>query len=106
MAAASAQLAISRINEDWGASEHGSFYREVEMERKRWMLSALDRINKLDRNAEASKEEKASDESTTNQLLLLLFETQGKLMASFQTPRADLNSYCFVPGGGSSHGHD
>lgn len=85
MAAASAQLAIARINEDWGASEHGSFYREVEMERKRWMLSALDRINKLDRNADVSEEAKPSDESTTNQLLLLLFETQGKLIAFFQT---------------------
>lgn len=84
MAAASAQLAIARINEDWGASEHGSFYREVEMERKRWMLSALDRINKLDRNAEAGEEAKPSDESTTNQLLLLLFETQGRFIACFE----------------------
>jgi len=83
MAAASANLTIARINEDWGASEHGSFYREVEMERKRWMLSALDRVNKLDRKAETSEEAKPSNEPTTDQLLLLLFETQGKFIAFF-----------------------
>ncbi|KAK1833358.1 hypothetical protein QBC39DRAFT_50195 [Podospora conica] len=76
MTAASAHLAIARMNEDWGASDHGSFYKEVEMERKRWMLSALDRINKLARNAEMGGEANPRDEPTTDQLLLLLFETQ------------------------------
>ena len=84
MTAASAHLAIARMNEDWGASDLGSFYREVEMERKRWMLSALDRINKLDKKAETTEEAKPGDESTTSQLLLLLFETQGESTATSQ----------------------
>jgi len=108
MAAARPHIAIARMNENWGASDEGSFYKELEMEKKRWMLSALDKINKEARSANASEEPRQSDDPTGDQLLLSLFETQGKpVLPSLRNPYADINpSYRFVFGGGSSHSNN
>jgi hypothetical protein len=41
MAAASPQIMLFRLTEEWGSVPDASFYQEMEMEKKRWMLSAL-----------------------------------------------------------------
>lgn len=43
MAAATPEIALRRIKEEWGVSADIESKREVEMEKKRWILSALSR---------------------------------------------------------------
>jgi hypothetical protein len=41
MAAAGPQIVLMRLREEWGPSADAALYKELEMEKKRWMLSAL-----------------------------------------------------------------
>ncbi|KAK0626468.1 hypothetical protein B0T14DRAFT_562374 [Immersiella caudata] len=73
MAAASAEIVTVRLNENWGNSTDASFYRELEMEKKRWMLSALH--NMLRYNEGAASGEVGSDDGEGKKMLAL-FESQ------------------------------
>ncbi len=70
---------LTRLNEEWNGSEDASFYRELELEKKRWMLSAmyaLDRPTKDDSVGETEKER------AHNRRLLALYESQGRYIAA------------------------
>ncbi|KAK5656165.1 hypothetical protein OQA88_4925 [Cercophora sp. LCS_1] len=67
MTSASAQIVITRLNEDWGKSKDASFYKELEMEKKRWMLSALYKMHRPLEVADVIRQEKQ---------ILALFESQ------------------------------
>ncbi|KAK4453141.1 hypothetical protein QBC34DRAFT_217652 [Podospora aff. communis PSN243] len=73
MAAASAEIVTVRLNENWGNSTDASFYRELEMEKKRWMLSALHNMQMYTEGANADHVAKDSGEGKK---MLALFESQ------------------------------
>ncbi|KAK3359371.1 hypothetical protein B0T25DRAFT_494802 [Lasiosphaeria hispida] len=73
MAIASPQIIIVRLNEEWGDSNDAAFYKELEMEKQRWMLSALHNMDRLIGATSTEKEKKAL---TRGQKILALFETQ------------------------------
>lgn len=74
MAAAGPQLILSRLTEEWGVSADASLYKELEMERKRWMLSALMNrsLEDMPYKAQAPKEERLVRK------VLALFEPPGE----------------------------
>ena len=93
MAAAGPRIVLLRLREEWGSSTDAALYKELEMEKKRWMLSALHNMDPPP-NTGVKTEPK-------NQKILAFFETQGKLT---QTPYTKdtangLNSDGVVPGG-------
>jgi hypothetical protein len=74
MAAASPRIILVRLNEEWDSGNDASLYKELEMEKKQWMLSALYNMNRP----------KEDDSLSGNQSLALkngkklaLFECQG-----------------------------
>jgi hypothetical protein len=75
MAAASAEIVTVRLNENWGNSSDASFYRELEMEKKRWMLSALQNMQMYTGGADSDEVVKDSGEGKK---MLALFESQGR----------------------------
>jgi len=75
MAAAGPQIVLLRLREEWDSSTDAALYKELEMEKKRWMLSAL---HNMDPPPVASAESGPKD-----QKILAFFETQGK---SARTP--------------------
>ncbi len=48
MKAASQDLILFRLREAWGAADDAVLYKELEMEKKRWMLSALHNMDPPD----------------------------------------------------------
>ncbi|EGY23174.1 uncharacterized protein VDAG_04612 [Verticillium dahliae VdLs.17] len=46
MAVASPETRLVRLTESWGVSDEANLYKELEMEKKRWMLSSLDNLDK------------------------------------------------------------
>ncbi|KAL0932982.1 uncharacterized protein CTRU02_211945 [Colletotrichum truncatum] len=46
MAAASSSIRLLRLKEVWGDTSDASLYKELEMEKKRWMLSSLHNMDK------------------------------------------------------------
>ncbi|KAK3940787.1 hypothetical protein QBC46DRAFT_312766 [Diplogelasinospora grovesii] len=68
MAVASPQIMLNRMNEAWGSATDARFYKEAEMEKKRWMLSAM---YTMDKRPEISRSIVLGD-----QKVLALFETQ------------------------------
>ncbi|CRK38770.1 hypothetical protein BN1723_004478 [Verticillium longisporum] len=46
MAVASPEIRLVRLTESWGVSDEANLYKELEMEKKRWMLSSLDNLDK------------------------------------------------------------
>ncbi len=72
MAAASPQIKLVRLTEEWESTPDASFYKELEMEKKRWMLSAL---YNMDREEQGNQLEPGNSESGSR--ILALFETKG-----------------------------
>ena len=75
MAIASPEIVILRLNENWGTSTDASFYRELEMEKKRWMISAIRTIERGSQGTISPRRNQAEDEDRN---ILALFESQGK----------------------------
>lgn len=77
MSAASHHIRLVRLMETWGVSDDASLYKELEMEKKRWMLSSLDHMNKpLDLNQNKPAPLKAA--AAKSKKMLALYESQGK----------------------------
>jgi len=70
MAAASPQIVLLRLKEEWGTAADAALYKELEMEKKRWMLSAL---HNLDQPPDVSSKIVRNDDR-----ILAFFETQGE----------------------------
>lgn len=79
MASACPQSILVKLNEEWGTAADAGFYKKLEMERKRWMLSALNTLHD-DSNPGDTIDIPAPDE----QKILALFESQCRL-SSFQS---------------------
>ncbi|KAK3325327.1 hypothetical protein B0H66DRAFT_615829 [Apodospora peruviana] len=71
MAAACPQSILVKLNEEWGTVADPGFYKEVEMSRKRWMLSALDYLKDTNESPEQDSHPSSKDEK-----VLALFESQ------------------------------
>ncbi|KAK0651762.1 hypothetical protein B0T16DRAFT_454187 [Cercophora newfieldiana] len=76
MAVASAEIVTVRLNENWGNSSDGAFYRELEMEKKRWMLSALHNMQRYTEGAGCTDPNESSKDSGEGKRILALFESQ------------------------------
>ncbi len=70
MAAASAHIVLLRLKEEWGTATDAALYKELEMEKKRWMLSAL---HNMDPTRDTHIKSHQDDDR-----VLAFFETQGK----------------------------
>ena len=70
MAAASPQIILVRLREEWGAAADAALYKELEMEKKRWMLSALYHMDH-------TQNTKIKVRSNSDKVLAF-FETQGE----------------------------
>ena len=70
MAAADQDTFWQRLTEEWGAWADAALYKELEMERKRWLLSALYSINPSPATGLART-------TTPESRILAYFETQG-----------------------------
>lgn len=70
MAAATPQIILLRLKEEWGTSPDATLYKELEMEKKRWMLSALYSLD--------AHNGTQNDAVFSNPRVLGFFETQGR----------------------------
>ena len=75
MAAASPEVVLLRLREVWGVQEDAALYKELEMEKKRWMLSALHNIEHPDVDTSHPSPNKIN--AANAQKILALYETQG-----------------------------
>lgn len=73
MAVACPQSILVKLNEEWGTMADANFYRRLEMERKRWMLSALNSMHEKDQS-----QGEVENISQDDQKVLALFESQCK----------------------------
>ncbi|KAM0178929.1 hypothetical protein ACHAPF_003269 [Botrytis cinerea] len=55
MEAASNKIILERLNEEWMEVADASVYRELELEKQLWMLTALRAINRVDRTRDTSR---------------------------------------------------
>ncbi|KAK3685671.1 hypothetical protein B0T22DRAFT_537956, partial [Podospora appendiculata] len=76
MAAEKPRVVLARLNEEWNSVEDASIYRELEMERKRWMLSTL----------QVMEREKTKNNMSGNHNLG--FNNDQKILALFESPAA------------------
>ena len=77
MAAASSAIVLQRLQEPWGSSHDPSQYQELEMERKRWVLSALDNMDP----SESKDADTVSQPITTPRVapkILVVHENKGR----------------------------
>lgn len=81
MAAASSSIRLLRLKEVWGNTNDAGLYKELEMEKKRWMLSSL---HNMDRPLELDRAKAVANKITPDKArkVLALYETQGKCSAS------------------------
>ncbi|KAL2875493.1 hypothetical protein SGCOL_009262 [Colletotrichum sp. CLE4] len=77
MAAASHSIRLLRLKEVWGETTDASLYKELEMEKKRWMLSSL---HNMDKPADLDQAKVHPNKITPAKAkkVLALYETQGK----------------------------
>ncbi|TDZ21456.1 hypothetical protein Cob_v005640 [Colletotrichum orbiculare MAFF 240422] len=75
MAAASTSIRLLRLKEVWGDTTDASLYKELEMEKKRWMLSSL---HGIDQPADAERTKVAPHKITPAKAkkVLALYESQ------------------------------
>lgn len=76
MAVACPQSILVKLNEEWGTTTDAGFYRRLEMERKRWMLSALNSMHEKDQSLE-----EVDNISKDDQKVLALFESQCRFLS-------------------------
>ena len=88
MAAASPQIKLARLTEEWESTPDASFYKELEMEKKRWMLSALYNMDKEEQGNLLEPED-----SESGSRILALFETKGgiSLLSFVSCTQTDIN---------------
>jgi hypothetical protein len=76
MAAASDEIVLQRLREVWGTSTDAALYKELEMEKKRWMLSALHHMDTP--SIDTSRPSPGKVASGNVQKILALYESQCK----------------------------
>lgn len=78
MGAASHQMMLARMTEQWSGSLEGLFFEEHEMEKKRWMLTALHGLN----SPPGDDSTRGRNSAPRPTMMLALFEPKG-LIAEF-----------------------
>lgn len=76
MATTSAEATLSRLNQIWDTTTDPSQHQELEMEKKRWMLSALHHLDPVS-ESDAPWPSKAKISSTPERKVLALYESKG-----------------------------
>lgn len=76
MAAASPEVILSRLKEVWSTTEDESLHHELEMEKKRWMLSTLHHLDPVPRRNN-SRSTAFEIPLAGAQKILALYESQG-----------------------------
>lgn len=74
MTSASPQVMLLRLKEDWGTAADPAFYKELEMEQKRWMLAAL---HNLDGPQNVTSVSRTPGTESEARKILALFESKG-----------------------------
>jgi hypothetical protein len=74
MAAATPRITLIRLTEQWGNASDASFYKELEVDKKRWMLSAL---YGLDKALAAFGADGENNRLAIDFHLLALFDSEG-----------------------------
>ncbi len=82
MAAAPPQIILLRLREQWDSTADPVLYKESEMEKQRWMLSALHNMDRL-------SPPPAVTLPSEQQRILALFETPGKWHMTAEAGCAD-----------------
>lgn len=90
MSSASPQVILARLREEWGSARDPAFYRELEMEQKRWMLSALHNLDKP-RNGAFPARSSAVGRPQSQKKILALFESKGRSSSRRHTRRISTN---------------
>lgn len=76
MGVASDNIRLIRLKETWGVSDEGGLYKELEMDKKRWMLSSLDHMDQpVDLDPAKPAPLKAA--AARSKKVLALYESQG-----------------------------
>jgi len=75
MMAASPQMILSRLKEQWGTPTDDALFKELEMERKRWMFSALHSMDRPSSGGFCTPRDRN---------ILALFESSGKMALQTQ----------------------
>lgn len=75
MAAAGPKLILMRISEEWDSSTNADLYKELEMEKKRWVLTAL---HNIDHCLSKDISTRASGSQSEQEKVLALYENQGE----------------------------
>ncbi|KAF7559841.1 hypothetical protein G7046_g4300 [Stylonectria norvegica] len=75
MAAASPDVILSRLKEVWSTTADENVHKELELEKKRWMLSALHHLDPVP-GRDTSRQPTAEKPSTEGQKILALYESQ------------------------------
>lgn len=75
MAAATPETILLRLKESWGPSHDAALYKELEIEKKRWMLSALHNLDPPDLDTSTSAPSKTA--AAKAHKILALYESQG-----------------------------
>jgi hypothetical protein len=81
MAAAGPDIVLSRLKEGWKTTPNTALHEEVEMEKKRWMLSTLHHLD-LIRDPEQVQDSMVSPDQVKN--LLALYDSRCKFVSVFQ----------------------
>lgn len=95
MASASPEIILVRLKEKWGDAQDPAFFKEIEMEQKRWMLLPLYDLGKLRVGMCSARHSQAT---VAGQKILALYESQGKkkkTRLSFIKPRF-ARGECFI----------
>lgn len=79
MDAASSKIVLERLKEDWLEVADASVYRELELEKQLWMLTALQHLkNKSSMNLTDHRKSISLDKATAATKMLSLYENHGK----------------------------
>lgn len=76
MAVTSAEATLSRLNQIWDTTADPSQHQELEMEKKRWMLSALHHLDPIS-ESDVPWPSKAKLSSKAERKVLALYESKG-----------------------------
>ncbi|KAG9230501.1 hypothetical protein BJ875DRAFT_384971 [Amylocarpus encephaloides] len=96
MEAAGSKIILERLKEEWVEAAEASVYRELELEKQRWMLFAL-RDLKTTRlsSAEQTRTFQVYPPGATS--VLSLFENRASFLSALSSPITDVHHLCKTP---------
>jgi hypothetical protein len=89
MEAASPKIILERLKEEWMQVSDATIYRELEVEKQLWMLTALGALKKKKPIESIDQLEDLSPEASPSTKILSLYENHGK----FSSLRIRMNEH-------------